>query len=91
LHRAGQGAKLTRAYNRAGIDYDLAALFPVDSCEEGHMLEKRLKAKHNAARYYAICQGLPVDDEVFKRQHGFYRFSHMQGRRCPMPGVRSFH
>lgn len=71
LHRAGLGAKLTRAYNAHGIDYELAMLIPVGSCEEGHALERRLKAKHNASRYCPICRGQPLDDETFFYRHGW--------------------
>jgi len=68
LHRAGKGAKLTRAVVRAGIAVELVRLWKVESCEEGHVLERRLKNWHDGAHWCPICQHKPIDFLVQLRQ-----------------------
>ncbi len=50
-HKKGDGAKLLRAVNIAGIDYKVARIW-----EEGDQnFERQLKNQKNARRYCPIC------------------------------------
>jgi predicted GIY-YIG superfamily endonuclease len=84
-HRHGNGARLMEVVTDAGIEWELARLWPVASCEEGHVLERRLKRRHDGPGLCPICAGKPVDVLVALRQgHWPLALHAWQGRRQPM-------
>jgi predicted GIY-YIG superfamily endonuclease len=85
LHRSGHGARLMEVVNDAGISWELARLWRVDSWEESRDLEHTLKQQHNSPRLCPICQEKPVDLLVSMRQGHWPLFLHDQTRpRRPM-------
>lgn len=50
-HRAGWGAKITAAANRAGIRYDIARLMPGD-----RKRERQIKNTHKLSAYCPVCR-----------------------------------
>lgn len=85
LHRTGRGAKLTKAVSEAGISFEVARLWKVESWEEARDLERKLKRRHNGPRLCPICQGKPVDTLVSMRQGHWLLDQHdMQGKRQPL-------
>lgn len=68
-HHAGYSAHLMQAVKKAGIGFKLARLWRCESWEESRDLERRLKRRHGSnVLLCPLCQGKPLDDEVFMRQ-----------------------
>ncbi len=53
-HRAGRGARLMRAIVAAGIEWELAQIYP----GQDYAFERKLKARHGASRFCPICKAL---------------------------------
>jgi predicted GIY-YIG superfamily endonuclease len=54
-HSNGEGAKITRAANRAGITFTLARVWP----DAPFAFERQLKQRGSAKRICPICKGNP--------------------------------
>jgi predicted GIY-YIG superfamily endonuclease len=85
LHRHHGGARLMEVIHQAGIDFDLARLWRVETWEESRGLERKLKAWHGSTKLCPICQGKPFDDLVFMRQgHWPFALHDVIGKRQPV-------
>jgi predicted GIY-YIG superfamily endonuclease len=74
LHKMGRGAKLMKAIVEAGITFELARLWKVETWEEARELERKLKARHDGPSLCPICQHKPLDTLVQMRR-GHWPFS----------------
>lgn len=85
LHKHGRGAKLMKAVAVAGITFELARLWKVESWEAARDLERQLKKRHNGPGLCPICQGKPFDVLVSMRR-GYWPFALFAtpGQRRPM-------
>jgi len=62
LHRAGGGARLLEVVTDAGIDFEVARLWPCDSYEQARTLERKLKRTHgHGPALCPVCRGTPMD------------------------------
>ena len=64
LHRRGRGARLMKAIVSAGITFEVARLWKVDTYEEARALERALKRRHDGT---TLCPGLPA--QTARRPH----------------------
>ena len=62
-HRHGRGARITAAANREGIAYVL-----VRTWRGGHVLERRLKRRANAARLCPFCHDIALAVELGRQR-----------------------
>lgn len=60
-HRAGKGAKLTRAVVAAGITLEVVRIWYLDDYYEARDLEREIKRDNHGPRYCPICSGKPRD------------------------------
>lgn len=84
LHKHGNGSAIMAAVGKAGVAWEIARLWRVDSWEESRDLEHALKRRHNSPRLCPICQGKPMDPLASMRQ-GHYSLASRTGRRQPSP------
>lgn len=65
-HRAGRGAKLTRAAVAAGIELQLAVVWP----DAPRCFEQVLKNRGGGARAYPVCLAEKAKRAAFREPHG---------------------
>lgn len=86
-HRAGNGARLMEVVSQAGISWQLARLWRVDTWQESRDLERELKRWHGSGQFCPVCRGLPLDADTLVQRGGWpLRIHSSIGKRRPMPG-----
>ena len=88
LHKNKNGAAIMAAVGKAGVSWEIARLWRVDSWEESRDLEHALKRRHNSPQLCPICQGKPKDD-LTRIREGHYPLASRTGRRQPAPVYRN--
>ena len=84
LHKNKNGAAIMAAVGKAGVAWEVARLWRVESWEESRDLEHALKRRHNSPQLCPICQSKPKDDLTHMRE-GHYPLAAHTGRRQPSP------
>jgi hypothetical protein len=51
-HKAGNGSRLIRALNKAGIDYSIVRIWP----DGDRNMERKLKNQKNSKRFCPVCR-----------------------------------
>jgi len=86
-HAAGTGARLMEVITQAGIEWDLARLWPCESEPEMRQLEKYFKHRHNSGQICPRCNPRLAPDSLTMLRAGHYPFQlfNQTGKRQPMP------